>query len=163
MTDRIDMLAIASSVFTHNTADEGASVYTQNTDELDLTQLTMTENGDVGKSNIHVNGSSPWHVYNSILWRNGIAFSGDTSPALEYNLLESVTGLSDTNLSGDPRFQAPFSQAPETWDLSVQSDSVVIDAGSDDLIRSDFCNQDVTAGPRSLGNAVDIGAYEFVP
>ena len=163
MTDRLDMVAVASTVFTQNTADEGSSVYIKDSESLSLTHLTMTENGDVGLSNIEIKGPNPWHIYNSILWRNGISFLADELPMLEYNLLEGLDGVSETNLSADPRFEATFSQAPETWDLSVASDSIVIDAGSDDLIRRDFCNQDVMAGPRSLGDAVDIGAYEFAP
>ena len=82
-------------------------------------------------------------------------------PSLLSNLLDESVGAEGTNLSGNPSFVAPYSSAPETWDLAVRADSQVIDAGDDSLIRNDFCNQDVNAQPRVQGAAVDMGAYEF--
>ena len=159
---RIGTLSLASSVWTQNRADEGASVYTEDIESLDLSQLTMTENSDVGLSNIEVKGIAPWSIHNSILWRNGTELSFEEAPSLISNLVDESVGAEGTNLSGDPSFVAPYSSAPETWDLAVRADSQVIDAGDDSLIRNDFCNQDVNAQPRVQGAAVDMGAYEFV-
>ncbi len=159
--DRVETLSIASSVFTHNRANAGASLYTQDIESLGLSQLTLTENSEVDQSNIEVLGLSPWGMSNSILWRNGVEYTADQVPDLRSNLVDESVGASGTNLSGSPSFVAPYSSAPETWDLGVKADSLVIDAGDDSLIRNDFCNQDVNAQPRIQGEAVDIGAYEF--
>ena len=161
--DRVSKFSVASAVFTHNQAEIGASLYTKDISDMGLSHLTLTENGDVGLSNIAVFGADPWSIHNSILWRNGIEFEADVAPQLEYNLLDSTVNLDGSNVSGEPGFLAPFSSAPESWDLSVRSDSLVIDAGADGLTRQDFCNQDVNAGPRRVGEAVDIGAYEYAP
>ena len=121
----------------------------------------MTENSEVGMTNIEVRGLAPWSIHNSILWRNGIELTFEETPSLLSNLLDESVGVGGTNLSGNPSFVAPYSSAPETWDLGVRANSQVIDAGDDSLIRNDFCNQDANAQPRVQGAAVDMGAYEF--
>ena len=161
--ERVSEVSVASTVFTHNQASEGASLYTQDIGVLDLSQLTLFENSDAGFANVVVKGVQAWTIHNSVLWRNGTELESDILPALEYNLLDDSLGTQGTNLSEDPRFLAPYSEAPESWDLGVRADSALIDAGNDALIRTDFCNQDVDAGTRSVGGAVDIGAYEYTP
>ena len=93
---------------------------------------------------------------------NSIVYGGITgSYSGQYSLIEG-TGANDRRLDAPPL--ADVFKDPANRDYTLKAGSPAIDAGSNGLFPGlDNSTGDLAGNPRLIGNAIDMGAYEFDP
>lgn len=166
--------------FTGCSADRGGAVWS-NGSKLTVSNCTIADNsanaGAAGIELVGVGGGAS--VGNTILWGNDvggltgeaqqISAVGTTTLLLNHSDVEGLTGALGGvgNIGLDPLFVNPTG-----FDWRLSAGSPCIDAGSASLIAPDFGDLDgdfdtseatpfdLDLGPRVVGAAVDMGAYE---
>ena len=155
-------IEIENCVFTENIAQngEGGGVFS-GAENLVIRNSTFFRN-KAGGSNTGVFSDRRLKIYNSILWSDGSGKSLiGSSLALgaftfSHNIIEGGwQGVGENNLDLYPEFVDTTSS---NLDLRLMVGSPAIDAGSSEFVISDA---DLDGLPRIIGEAVDIGAYEF--
>ena len=182
--------ALTNVTFAGNSAtSNGAAMYNDGENgesSPTLTNVTFAGNS-AGKSggvmyNYGFLGQSSPLLINVILWHNSASVSGDVmynldaTPTIAHSLVQggwdgsgivnfSRSSVTDGggNIDADPLFVIPVhpADAPTTTgDLQLQADSPAIDAGDNSALPAGVTT-DLAGNPRLMGDAVDMGAYEF--
>lgn len=165
---------LGNAVLVGNSAPRGASIFVDSVATGRMAGLTLAGNqpGTEGANIEVVDGSL--QVVNSILWENQIETRAGEGGALLVSWSvapESVVG--EELLRGDPRFvRAPGEVVGVDADLSLRTDSLAIDSGSNSLIPAGLETVDAAGASRKRddpqaedsgeGNPplVDRGAFE---
>ncbi len=147
----------------------GINVTARNGGHASLSQLSITANlADVGSPSVYASGlllnadanGSGIELSNSVIWGNASdADSKDVSvsgPGISFNRVHygGLKGTPAANLdpgTDDPRFVA-------AGDPHLRADSPLLDSG---IGGSGSGSWDIEGGPRVVGGAVDVGAYEW--
>lgn len=150
-------------------ASSGAGTWIDVSSTLVYVNNTVAGNsssGGVGGAHFQVDGTvETLNVWNNIFWGNttegggaDVFVSGSGFlKSFQNNDADSVTGTWDVqtnNLDIDPSFFAPTQ-----GDYHIRSGSPAIDAGSIGIGLLPAL--DLDSGPRQVGAAVDLGAFEF--
>ena len=163
-------VAVINNRFVDNSAkngdagDSGGALAIQNHEgTITLTNNTFTGNSSSGQGSaaaIYLSGQSihpATSLYNNLLWSpadgqvQDLAFYNSVDPLLK----PQEPLLLNNNLNSlDPLFTDS-----QNGNLRLQAQSPMIDAGYPGT--PDLPEFDIEGTPRVLGNAVDIGAYEF--
>lgn len=173
--------AITNSIFTGNSAGIGGALFNAG-GSPDITNSTFSGNtaSNFGGA-IHNDGASPT-ITNSILYGNNASSDGNeifnidfATPTLSHTLIAGgLAGISENsgssttdgggNIDANPLFTD--ADGPDNTfgtpddDLTLQAGSPGIDAGRVDTTGLGLPATDIAGGPRILGTAIEMGAYE---
>ena len=142
---------IVNNVLRDNGASDssigGAGLTVQSSNTVSFFNNTFFSNEASGTGSA-VKCSSALPLINSIFWGNdGVELGPDCQAS--YSVIEGLANPGATNLSADPRFV-------DSSNLQLQSGSPAIDRGQ----QQSQSVIDFSGGPRKVGTATDIGAYE---
>ncbi|WP_439556352.1 right-handed parallel beta-helix repeat-containing protein [Dyadobacter sp.] len=163
---------VTGSVFENNTAQNGGAIL-QFFGRLDLINNTFHSNNAGANAGVLYAQTVAVTLYNNILWNNNAVQSGTNN---FFTQSGSLTGnnnimqgapLDNGDDSPDPLFVNASQPAGTdlifgTADdgLRIQLCSPAINAGNASYLPS-YITTDLTAGVRTAGSSVDIGAYEY--
>ncbi len=151
---------LVRTVVSKNAAEQGGAVFCEEGPVV-LVNCTIADNSaSEGAGGVHCQEVAPRQalplVMNSIVWGNGLAFSGRLRPEVSYSNIEdpSFSGLGG-NISTPPMFVDAAS-----GDYHLKSGSPCIDAGNPDPVYNDEdgsrCDMGAFGG---TGNIEGVGEY----
>ncbi len=160
----VSRTSIANSAMNLNTSNEGTVTVSQHSSSIKNSTIS-------GASKTSIHAGAKVTIYNSIIWGSQTPtiknVSGGPLDIQFCNVKGGATGLG--NIDQDPLFILPSSNA-----LGLAEGSPCIDAGLTALVPEDSLDLDndgdtseplpfdLAGGPRAVGTAVDMGAYEGV-
>ena len=137
-------VSVFGTLFVENSAIFGSGLYDKRS-TVSVTASTFVENDASWDGVLHCD-SQEFTVSGSIFWDNG-----------EVDICASAAFVAWNNLFGvDPRFVDP-----DIGDYRLSEESPAIDSGSDSSETQTFPDTDLAGNARLVGNAVDLGDYEF--
>ncbi len=147
-------LSVTNSEISANSANAsvGGGIFTSGT----LTIVGSTVSGNTAKNGggIYIS-SAAVTLTNSIVAFNDASSNGDIRGS--YSGGSSLVG-SDPGFAAKPVFESGALTNSDAMDLALARGSAAIDAGANDAVDSET---DLAGNPRIVGEAVDIGAYEY--
>jgi hypothetical protein len=159
---------IVNTVLSGNRASRGGAIENAGTSQPVLTNVTISGNlADTAGGAIISFGTSVVAVRNSILWNNDAAASpeignADSSTTSVTNSIVKGGYPSGTSIiDADPLFLAPVTTIPSSeGNLHLRTGSPAIDKGDISFLPAGVTT-DRAGLPRVVGDAVDLGAYEW--
>jgi hypothetical protein len=139
---------IVRTVLSKNTAQKGGGIFCEESPAV-LVNCTVADNSaSEGAGGIHCQETAPSQslavAMNSIIWGNGVAFSGRVRPEISFSDVEDTSFAgSDGNISAPPLFLDTAA-----GDYHLGSGSPCTDAGNPDLAYND-----------EDGSRCDMGAF----
>jgi hypothetical protein len=164
----------------NSAAYDGGGMFNLQYGSLTLTNVTFSGNSasDEG-GGMYNEGSNPT-LTNCILWGNTATtgyqiYNSSSTPSISYSDVQGSGGSVgwDTtlgtdgggNIDADPLFVVPVPTIPMPntgGDLRLHATSPAVDAGDDTAVPAGITT-DLDGNPRTIGDAVDMGAYETLP
>ncbi len=139
---------LVRTVVSKNAAEQGGAVFCEEGPVVLVNCTVAGNSASEGVGGIHFQEATPGPsvllAMNSILWGNGLAFSGRWRPAVRFS---NVEGQSFSGPGGNTSAPPMFVDAA-AGDYNVESGSPCIDAGNPDLVYND-----------EDGSRCDMGAF----
>ncbi len=182
-------MSLVNTLLAGNSAgSEGGGIVNTASSALVLINATISENSSAGFGGGVLNGSeeeadtSSVTLINTILWRNTSENIGNemyhysesnSSVHLDHSLYRERDGAGDIVRGGSFTEAGSITDDPmfvdaAAGDFRLQPESPAIDAGNPDTDLSVFAGDenseplDLDGNPRVHGDAIDLGAYEFM-
>ena len=100
------------------------------------------------------------YSFHALLGSNSLIGNGTGQWALVNGVGGNLVGTGASPI--DPQFVSMVGTDPTQWNLRLRSDSVAVNSGDNAWIPVGITT-DIAGGPRIVGVAVDMGAYEYRP
>ena len=162
---------LTNAIISSNTAGiHGGGIYNYNSSQPVLTNVTISNNKAVtaGAGVRNANSSSP-DTRNSIIWGNTLSSgtvsnveNSSSNPTYSNTLVGGETIGNGIILNGNPMFVDTANR-----DYYLLLTSPCVNAGSNAFYSPDstpdlsHITTDIAGNPRSFGNDIDLGAYEY--
>jgi predicted outer membrane repeat protein len=147
---------IVNCEFIDNTGVDGGAIYNVNSSSAKIINCTFTGNSAVSGSAIYSDSTSSAKIANCIFWADSDSQTTEIAGTATVTYSDVDGGYMGTgDLNADPKFLS-------TANLELTVGSPCIDAGSNAAVPAGVTT-DLAGNPRIVGQAVDMGAYEFQP
>lgn len=169
---------LTNSTFSGNRAETGGGMRNWESNPT-LTNVTFSGNSADNDGGGMANDGDDPVIRNTIFWNNrdstgtGTAtasiYDFDAFPEISYSLVQGLNpwgegNLDGTNADNDPLFvnsPDPGAAPTSASNLRLKAGSPAIDAGNDAFINDIDNAADLDGNPRKVGDAVDLGPYEY--
>ncbi|WP_018627206.1 right-handed parallel beta-helix repeat-containing protein [Niabella aurantiaca] len=161
---------ISNCIFSGNKARSyGGGIYNYSASSSTISNCTFSGNTANSGGGISNTSYSSLTIHNSIILGNNTGIYNNNSTAtITYSLVQGMAAnvgnhnLDGSNITAADVFAGPVGadMAPTTaGDYRLKAGSIAINAGNNSDVPGN--STDITGGPRIVGNAVDLGAYEY--